>query len=214
VNRFASVVLDVDSTLCDLEGIDWLARLRGEEMARRCTELTNRAMGGEISLEAVYGERLDLIRPTRAEIDALGREYVRVMAPDAADVIHELRSAGVRVHLMSAGFRRAIGPSARIVGVDDADLHAMDIRWDDAGNYLDFDRSSPLATQHGKKELVQRLPLPRPILAVGDGATDAAMRPAVDSFAAFTAFQRRDAVVRVADAEVNGFAELRGMVRG
>ena len=212
--RYASVVLDVDSTLCDIEGIDWLARLRGEEMARRCAELTNRAMEGTISLEAVYGERLDLIRPTRAETDALGREYARVMAPDAAAVIPDLRSAGVHVLLMSAGFRRAIGPSARVVGISDADVHAMDIRWDDTGNYVDFDRSSPLATQNGKRELVQRLALPRPILAVGDGATDAAMRPAVDSFVAFTAFQRRDAVVRAADAEVRGFAEIRGMVLG
>jgi phosphoserine phosphatase len=214
VTRFASVILDVDSTLCDLEGIDWLARLRGEEMARRCAQLTNRAMGGEISLEAVYGERLDLIRPTRAEMDALGREYTRVIAPDAADVIHELGSAGVRVHLISGGFRRAIEPSARIVGVGVADLHAVDVRWDDAGNYVDFDRSSPLATQLGKPEVVRRLALSRPILAVGDGATDAAMRPAVDSFVAFTAFQRRDAVVRAADAEARGFREIRRIVLG
>jgi phosphoserine phosphatase len=212
--RVASVVLDVDSTLCDLEGIDWLARLRGEEMARRCAQLTDRAMAGEIALETVYGERLDLIRPTRDEVDALGREYARVIAPGASDVLRDLRSAGVRVHLISGGFRRAIAPSAGIVGVSDAHLHAVDVRWDDAGHYVDFDRSSPLATQDGKPRVVERLALARPILAVGDGATDAAMRPAVDSFVAFTAFQRREAVVRAADAEVRGFAELRGIVLG
>lgn len=212
VPRFASVVLDVDSTLCDLEGIDWLARLRGEEVARRCAKLTDRAMGGEISLEAVYGERLDLIRPTRDEMDALGREYVRLMAVDAETVIRDFKNAGVGVHLVSGGFRRAIAPSARIVGVGDADLHAVDVRWDDAGRYVDFDRASPLATQQGKRTILERLQLLRPILAVGDGATDAAMRPAVDSFVAFTGFQRRDAVVRAADAEARGFTALREIV--
>ena len=33
--KFASVVLDVDSTLCGVEGIDWLAQRRGPEMADR-----------------------------------------------------------------------------------------------------------------------------------------------------------------------------------
>jgi hypothetical protein len=46
------------------------------------------------------------------------------------------------------------------------------------------------------------------VLAVGDGATDLAVRPAVDAFAAFTGFVRRDAVVRAADFELSTFDEL------
>src|SRR5205085_3697398 len=58
VTRFASVVLDVDSTLCGIEGIDVLAMRRGPEVGRRIAEITDRAMRGEIALERVYGERL------------------------------------------------------------------------------------------------------------------------------------------------------------
>jgi phosphoglycolate phosphatase-like HAD superfamily hydrolase len=43
---------------------------------------------------------------------------------------------------------------------------------------------------------------------VGDGATDLATRGAVDSFAAFTGFVSRDAVVRQADFVISSFAEL------
>ena len=210
--RYLSVVLDVDSTLCNVEGVDWLARLRGEDVAKQSANLTDRAMNGELPIEAVYAERLDLIRPTRAEVDELARVYVEKLAPGAALAIRALRDAGVRVVLVSGGLRRAIVPVARAVGVGQADLNAVDVQWDHAGTYQDFDRASPLTTQHGKVDVVTSLNLPRPILAVGDGATDAAMRPAVDSFVAFTAFQRRNAVVAAADREVGDFAELKDLV--
>ena len=42
--RFASVVLDVDSTLCGIEGIDFLAARRGPDVGERIAELTDRAM--------------------------------------------------------------------------------------------------------------------------------------------------------------------------
>lgn len=210
--KFASVVLDVDSTLCNVEGVDWLAKLRGPDVARQSANLTDRAMKGEIPLESVYAERLDLIRPTREEIDALARVYVEKLALGAATTIRALRDAGVRVVLVSGGLRRAIWPVARSIGVGEADLNAVDVRWDHGGTYQDFDRQSPLTTQHGKVDVVRRLNLPRPILAVGDGATDAAMRPAVDAFYAFTAFQRRAAVIAAADSEVSSFDQLKHFV--
>jgi len=55
---FKTVVFDVDSTLADIEGIDWLATLRDPEIARESEELTTRAMAGEMPIEAVYTRRL------------------------------------------------------------------------------------------------------------------------------------------------------------
>ena len=208
MSKFGSLVLDVDSTLCDVEGVDWLAKLRGEDVARQSANLTDRAMNGELPIEAVYAERMDLIRPTRDEVDALARVYVEKLAPGAATTIRAVMDAGVRVVLVSGGLRRAIAPVARSMGIGEADLNAVDVQWDPAGAYQDFDRRSPLTTQHGKVEVVKQLALPRPILAVGDGATDAAMRPAIDSFVAFTGFQRRALVVAAADREVASFADL------
>ena len=56
--------------------------------------------------------------------------------------------------------------------------------------------------------------LARPILAVGDGATDLAMRPGVDAFAAYTGFVARPAVVQESDFTVNSYAELLRRVLG
>ena len=35
---FRTIVLDVDSTLCGIEGIDWLAARRGHAIAERVAE--------------------------------------------------------------------------------------------------------------------------------------------------------------------------------
>jgi phosphoserine phosphatase len=202
------VVLDVDSTLCGIEGVDWIARRRGPDIAAQSARLTERAMNGEITVESVYGERLAVIRPTARDIEDLAAEYRRTLAPDAPPVIARLRGAGVRVILVSGGIRRAIEPIASELGFERGDLFAVDLRFDDAGEYAGFDTRSPLARQRGKLDLVRSLTLPSPTLAVGDGVTDLEIREAVDAFAAFTGFVRRDNVVPRADFEIASYDEL------
>jgi phosphoserine phosphatase len=216
VPAFGSVVIDVDSTLCGIEGIDFLAARRGGSVGARIAALTDRAMRGEVALESVYGERLTIVRPTTADVEALADEYRESLAPGAAGAIAAIRSAGVRVILLSGGVRQAIAPVARALGFADQDLHAVSLTFDAAGHYMTYDKSSPLATQHGKPDTVARLAadgkLRRPILAVGDGATDVPLRSLVDTFAAFTGFARRETVIANADVELGSFAELEKLV--
>jgi phosphoserine phosphatase len=212
--RFAAVIIDVDSTLTGIEGIDWLAARRGTDVADRVAALTDQAMRGEIALDDVYGERLALVRPSLADVAALADAYARAVAPGAAEALARLRAAGRTVVLVSGGLREAIVPFAATVGVPPADVHAVTVRFDPSGAYAGFDAASPLATQTGKRTVAAGLGLPRPALAVGDGATDAAMRPAVDAFAAFTGFVRRDPVVGGADHDVSSFSQLTELVLG
>ncbi|MEO6528493.1 MAG: HAD-IB family phosphatase [Gemmatimonadaceae bacterium] len=209
---FASVVLDVDSTLCGVEGIDWLASRRGAEAGARIAELTDRAMRGEIELHAVYGERLLMVRPTSADLDALAAEYLRTLAPGASAAITNMHANGRRVVLVSGGIRNAILPLARQLGIADADVHAVGVRVDASGGYESYDSSSPMTTSEGKRAVVEALGLPRRLLAVGDGATDLAIRPVADAFAAFTGFVRRDGVVASADAVLDSFDQLAELV--
>jgi phosphoserine phosphatase len=210
--RFRSVALDVDSTLAGIEGIDWLATQRGEGVAQKVAELTDRAMRGEIPLDAVYGERLALIAPARHEIDALASEYAARIAPGAEVAIRSFRDAGVRVVLVSGGIREGILPLAASLGIDEADVHAVSLRFTEDASYAGYDESSPLATQDGKREVVAHCSLPRPLLAVGDGSTDVAMKSEADAFAAFTGFTSRPLVVAAADHVLRSFAELEALV--
>jgi len=210
--RFRSAIIDVDSTLCGIEGIDWLATRRGAGMAAEIARVTERAMSGELALEAVYGERLALIRPTREEIRELSDAYAASLAPDAAEVIARLRGDGLRIVLVSGGIRQAIEPVARALGFASDELTAVSLRFGDRGEYAGYDEKSPLTRQIGKPEIVRALALPRPSIAVGDGATDAAMRAETDAFAAYVEFARREHVVKAADFVVGSFRELEQLI--
>jgi phosphoserine phosphatase len=206
--RYASVILDVDSTLCGIEGIDWLAQRRGPELAARIASVTERAMNGEIPIEAIYGERMNVVRPSAKDLAALARAYHEGLAPDAAKTIARLRKAGVQLHLVTGGLRQAIQPFAEQLGFSAGDINANDVTLDARGEYAGYDAENPLTRDGGKLTVVRTLGLPRPILAVGDGNTDLAVKPGVDVFAAYVEFVRRETVVAGADLVLSSFSEI------
>ena len=212
MSRFNSVVLDVDSTLSGIEGIDWLASLRGVELKAWSAALTERAMEGKLPIEAVYSERMRAIKPALAEIEQLGRVYVERMAPRARETLTELRARGIELVMVSGGLREAILPLARELGVDEQRVHAVSIFFDEEGNYAGFDERSLLTQQDGKRITVRDMGLRGPILAVGDGMTDCEIRQVVEGFAAFTGFMRREPVVQRADFVIENFDQLRKLI--
>lgn len=210
--RFETLVLDVDSTVSGVEGIDWLARLRSPHVAVQIAELTAAAMSGRVPLGEVYAARLDLVRPTREEVDELAKAYLAAVARDAAEVIRHLVTAGVRVILVTGGLRDAVLPLAADLGVPAHDVHAVPLDFDPDGAYVRFDAAALTAAELGKRLVVERLELARPILAVGDGITDAEMRPAVDAFAAYVGFVNRPEVIERADHVLESFRDLEALV--
>ena len=198
--RYGSVIFDCDSTLSAIEGIDDLAHARREEITR----LTESAMRGEIALEDVYARRLDLVRPTRAQVETLGERYVQMLVTDARETVAALLTEGIEVRVMSGGIRQAVITLALAVGLSEQAVAAVDVYFDSKGEYAGFDDRSPLARSGGKRTVLERwLPeLPRPIMLVGDGATDLEARPPADLFVAFTGVVERLAVVEAADEVV------------
>jgi phosphoserine phosphatase len=211
---FATVVLDVDSTLCGIEGIDWLATRRTPEVARLVAAETNRAMRGEKLLEEVYGERLALVRPAAKDVLSLSLAYSATLAPGAAASIEKWRSAGIDTFVITSGIRQAVLPVAHELGIPEAMVHGVEVYFDADGSYRGFDEMSPLTTATGKRDILMRLAPAKPILAAGDGITDVAMRSTADSFAAFTGFVARPAVMAQADFVVSSFGQLDEIVLG
>jgi phosphoserine phosphatase len=206
--RFASVLLDVDSTLTSVEGIAWLAARRGGDIVSAVDAMTVDAMNGTLPLDAVYARRLALVRPSRADLAALSAAYAAGLMPGAAAAVRQLRDAGVRMSLVSGGLREAIVPFAADLGFAEDDVHAVDVEFAHDGTYAGFDAASPLACAGGKPIIARSLGLPAPILAMGDGSTDAELKNSVDAFAAFIGVARRESVVAVADFVISQFSEL------
>ncbi len=212
MSRFNSIILDVDSTLSDVEGIDWLAAQRGAEIEAWSAGLTERAMQGDIPIEAVYGERMRIVKPTLPEIEKLAKIYIERMATRAVETIGELRANDVEVVMVSGGLRQAILPLARELGVGEENVYAVSVFFDQDGGYAGFDDASLLTRQSGKRTIVGQMDLKGPILAVGDGMTDCEIKSVVQGFAAFTAFTRREAVIELADYVIESFDQLRDLV--
>ena len=176
------------------------------------TSLTERAMKGELPIEAVYGERMNAVRPSAQDIDALGREYIDRVAPGAKSTLAELRQHGIDLVMVSGGLREAIIPLARELGVPESSLYAVSVFFAPSGDYAGFEDTSLLTQQQGKRITVKAMRLKGPTLAVGDGMTDCEMKPVVSNFAAYTGFTRREPVVERADFVVNSFAQLRDLI--
>jgi phosphoserine phosphatase len=212
VIRFKSVILDVDSTLSGVEGIDWLAARRGPEVEAWSASLTSRAMEGSIPIEAVYGERMRVVKPTLSEIEELGAVYLDHIATRARETLAELREHGVDLVMVSGGLREAILPLAKELGIPEEHVHAVSVFFDKDGEYRGFDERSLMTRQNGKRTAVEKMALQGPVLAVGDGITDCEIKSVVDSFAAYTGFMKRDPVIARADYVIENFDQLRNLV--
>jgi len=203
--EYRFVFFDVDSTLVTIEGIDVLAGGNPE-----IAKLTDAAMNGEIPLDQVYARRLEMIRPTRDQVEAVGQRYVASIVDGAEETFRTLSDNGVQIHLVTAGIAQAIAPLASHLGVPPRAVHAVALRFDERGDYQDFDRRSFL-TRPGGKELVVRDVRARThgkAAFVGDGVSDLETKPAVDLFIGFGGVCVRERVRDNAEVYVTTMREL------
>src|SRR5512146_33862 len=113
---FRTVVFDCDSTLSTIEGIEELARDHRAEVE----SLTEEAMRGAIRLEQVYARRLELVRPPRGRVLALGKRYIDTLVPDAKATIAALQAEDIAVRIISGGLKPAVLALAAELGVADS----------------------------------------------------------------------------------------------
>lgn len=200
LRRVAGVVFDCDSTLSAIEGVDELAA----DGRAQVQALTDAAMRGDLPLEAVYGRRLELIRPTAGAVAELARRYVDAIVPDAAEVVAALGFEGIDVRIMSGGLLPAVLAVADALGVANERVAAVDISFDGAGEFAGFDERSPLTRAGGKREVMRlwRAEIGGAVMMVGDGATDLEASGVADVFVAYTGVVTRPSVVVGADVVV------------
>ena len=190
--KYRHVFFDVDSTLVTIEGISALAGDNPEII-----RLTDAAMNGDLTVEEIYGRRLEIVRPSRADIDAIAQRYLASLVDGAEETIATLQAAGANVHLVTGGIAQAVAPLAEKLRVPSRAVHAVSLEFNADGTYKDFDRRSLLTRTKGK-ELVVHAILARAKGAsafIGDGVTDLETKPVVDLFIGFGGVVER-AVVR------------------
>lgn len=190
-----AVIFDCDGTLTHIEGIDELARMNG--VGRQVTELTAEAMGGSGLTPALFQKRLNLVVPGASQVTALGDIYFQHRTPDLLPVIQTLQELGKAVYIVSAGLSPAVIGFGRLLSIDPAHIFAVDIYFDDAGNYRDFDHHSPLIHADGKRSIVQQLSQRHPrTVYVGDGLNDYAVYDLVTRFVGYGGAFYRESIAQ------------------
>jgi len=170
-------------------------------------------MEGKLRIEEVFGMRLEEIRPSRWEVEAVGRRYVETEEPTARETIARMRASGWTPAIVSGGFRQAIRPLAEHLGVER--IEAVDLFFGADGGYLGYDRAFPSTRSGGKREIIELLRAelrPERVVMVGDGASDLETRTAVDLFVGFGGFVARERLKREAGAFVTSLASVPALV--
>ena len=208
-DKLRLVIFDCDSTLSAIEGVDELARVRGPELFAEVEAMTHAAMDGKIPVQAVFGQRLEIIRPSKADVAAVGQRYIDEIEPTIEALLPKLRDAGWTPVILSGGFRQAIAPLAAHLGIKL--IEAVDLVFDADGNYLDFDREYPTTRSGGKPEVLAALRQelnPARIVMVGDGVSDLETRESVDLFVGLGGYVRRAKVESEAERFITRLDEL------
>ena len=207
------LLLDCDSTLSSIEGIDELGRLRGPETFKAVEDMTNAAMNGGTPMEAIFAKRLDIIKPTAAELAAIGAKYIATVEPTAVASLAQLRAVGWKIAIVSGGFTQAIRPLADFLGIER--VEAVVLKFHADGSYAGFDDSCPTCRTKGKNVVARRLRAEHQaahVVMVGDGASDLEVKGDADLVVGFGRYVQRPKVVAGADKFVHSLAELVGVV--
>lgn len=213
-------LFDFDSTLVDLESLDFAARcaLRdvpdGETRAAEIDALTRAAMEGRMEYGESLSRRVAMAGLTRAVAESCAASITARLDPALQALIEELRDSGGRVHVVSGGLRPLIDGAAAKLGVEGDDLYCNDPVWN-GETIIGVDRDNPLAAAHGKAAVARAVRKRHGgdarVVMIGDGATDLEARApgAADVMIGYGGVAVRDAVREGADH----FAEDAGALR-
>lgn len=193
------LIADMDSTIIGCECIDELADFAG--VKDRVSEITERAMRGELDFEAALRERVAMLKGLPlADLQRAYDERVR-LNPGARTLVRTMTANGARAFLVSGGFSFFTSRVAQAAGFQ-ADRANTLI---EAGETLAGTVGEPILGREAKlaalREEAAALGLEMSAtLAVGDGANDLAM---IEAAGLGVAYRAKPIVAAQADAKVD-----------
>ncbi|NBB50340.1 phosphoserine phosphatase SerB [Rhizobium sp. CRIBSB] len=174
VRRKSFLIADMDSTMIGQECIDELAAEVG--LKDKVSEITARAMNGEIAFEPALRERVALLKglPISVVDEVIARRIT--LTPGGRELIATMKAKGGYTALVSGGFTVFTAPIAAMLGFHENRANIL-IEQDGA---LTGEVAEPILGKQAKVdsllEIAGRLGIsPNDVIAVGDGANDLGM---------------------------------------
>ncbi|MGV1829856.1 phosphoserine phosphatase SerB [Agrobacterium vitis] len=172
--RKAFLIADMDSTMIGQECIDELAAEVG--LKDQVSQITARAMNGEIAFEPALRERVALLKglPITVVDEVIAKRIT--LTPGGLELIATMKAKGYYTALVSGGFTVFTSKIAATLGFDE---NRANILLEQDG-LLTGEVAEPILGKQAKvdalQDIVTRLGLsPEDAIAVGDGANDLGM---------------------------------------
>jgi phosphoserine phosphatase len=168
------LVADMDSTIIQQECIDEIAAAAG--IGQRVSEITERAMRGELDFEAALTERVGLLAVLNESVLQDVYDARIKLMPGAGTLVRTMSAHGAYCALVSGGFTFFTSRVANRVGFHENRANRLTF----ADGRLSGEVARPILGRSAKLETLQALAARNALemadcLAVGDGANDLAM---------------------------------------
>lgn len=204
---FGLVVMDMDSTLINIECIDEIADMQG--IKPQVSEITESAMRGEIDFAESLRRRVALLKGL--DESALQRVYDQRLQlnPGAELMLAKLKQHGIKTLLVSGGFVFFTKRLKERLGLDFAHANELEI----VDGRLTGEVQGKIVDAQGKADWLNRIRVelelkPEQVIAMGDGANDLKMMAEAGSSIAYHA----KPVVRAQASYALNFVGLDGLV--
>lgn len=167
------LIMDVDSTLIQEEGIDLLGEEAG--VGDKIADITKRAMNGELDFRQALEERVGLLKGLPVSIfeHVISRIH---FTTGAEKLVSEMHDRGYKVAVVSGGFHEMVDSLAKRIGLDYVKANRLDIQ----NGVLTGKILGEIVTKETKKASLIEWATKNNIklsqtIAVGDGANDVPM---------------------------------------
>jgi len=167
------IVMDMDSTLVQMEGIDEMAKEAG--VGTKVAQITERAMNGELNFKEALRERVRLLKGLPES--ALQKVYDRIpFTPGAREMIRALQKMGYKTAVLSGGFNFFTDRLKKELNLDYAYSNQLEIingalTGEVLGEIVDGVMKADLMEEIASKEGISL----DQVIAIGDGANDLMM---------------------------------------
>jgi phosphoserine phosphatase len=204
--RKSLLIADMDSTIITSETLNDLAKLSGKGDA--VTEITERAMRGELNFTESLLARVNMIAGTSADLIQTIIDEV-VLSEGAEALVATMRSHGARTILISGGFVFMTEVMQKRLGFHEHHANTLIIE----DNVITGEVRMPIVDQNTKRNQLDLTAEamgigPEDVITVGDGAND---REMTERAGIGVAYRGKNSLKAVADVQLD-HADLRGIL--
>ena len=193
-----AIIFDCDGTLSQIEGIGYLAARNHVDTDVR--SLTETAMNITGITAGIYRKCLELVRPTAEQVAHLDDYYYANLTPDAEKVIATFQNMNKPVYVVSAGIKTAVKAFSKRLGIPAAHIFAVDVYFNNDGQFDSYEEDSPMTYQLGKREIIKKLRKRHPRIAhIGDGMNDVEAADLAERFIGYGGAYYRHHIAKVCD---------------